>query len=165
MTETLQPFVIDRAGFVCISDSEALRADSLCQELLLRFYHTEVERGADPIEATDWARGADYFLRDFLIDIKRANLFDEEPGMIRQFAGNWYVVSNLQPDFDHLYGQLEGVRRFYRFLNEQGAISSHFLARVEEECGDREFYRQRLHDFWTLSGDGYIDWDAACPFR
>jgi hypothetical protein len=165
MTESPRSLAVDRAGFDCVTDSDALQADRLCQELLLRFYDAVTAGGAEPLEATEWARGADYFLRDFLIDIKGCNLFAEEPGMIRRFAGNWYIITNLDPDFDLLCRHLEGIRRFYRFLLEHGEISPACYAQVEKECGDLEYFRQRIDDFWALNGDGYTAWDRACPFR
>ena len=58
------------------------------------------------------ANSADYFIRDFVVSIKQRNIFEERPGLVRQFAGNWYIVSNLEPNITELSEHLEGISRF-----------------------------------------------------
>lgn len=156
---------ICHGDFTIADDADTLRVDRLCQDLLRRFYDELLDRGEDPLVATGWARGADYYLRDYLVDIRGFNLFDEVPGVVRQFAGNWFIVNNLEPDLSLLIGHLEGVRRFYRFLRDHGEISERFLAGVEEDCSDQDYYGQRIDSFWNLKEGGFPAWDAECPYR
>jgi hypothetical protein len=165
MSDNVAPLGIRHGDFDIADDADTLRVDRLCQELLRRFYDELLEKGEDPVEATAWARGADYFLRDFLVDIKGYNPFRPVFGVVRQFAGNWYIVSTFEPDLEILQGHLEGIRRFYRFLAEHGEISAQFLSRVEEECSDLDYYGRRIDSFWELGDGGFPAWDAACPYR
>lgn len=165
MSKSSGSLEICHGDFTIADDADTLRVDRLCQELLRRFYDELLARGEDPVVATGWARGADYYLRDFLVDIKGCNLFHEEPCIVRQFAGNWYIISNLEPDLSLLTGHLEGIRRFYRFLRDHGEISERFLAGVEEDCSDQEYYGHRIDSFWNLDEGGFPAWDAECPYR
>jgi hypothetical protein len=165
MSDLSSPLRLCHDDFTIADDADTLRVDRLCQELLRRFYEELLARGEDPVAATAWARGADYFLRDFLVDIKGYNLFHEAPGVVRQFAGNWYVVSNLEPELAILCGHLEGIRRFYHFLHDHGEISAQHLAQVKQDCSDLEYYGRRIDSFWELGEGGFPAWDAACPYR
>ena len=156
---------INKRDFDQVTLEDALRVDNLCQDLLMQFYEWMLANGVDAVEATSHARGADYFLRDFVVDIKQRNIFAETAGTIRQFAGNWYIVNTLEPDIEVLFRHLEGVRRFYGFLHAHGLISDWFLKEVERECVDRDYYRQRLDSFWEISGDGFLVWERKCSLK
>ena len=156
---------IDKEAFRLRGDNDDLRVDSLCRELLHHYYAELVRGGTPPDEATVWASGADYFLRDFVVDRKRATLFDELPGLVRQFAGNWYIVSTVEPNMAELALHLEGIRRFYRFLHAHALITGSHLAEIEAECGDAAYYERRIESFWELGGDGYPAWERECTLK
>jgi hypothetical protein len=156
---------INKRDFDQVTIEDALRVDNLCQDLLMKFYQWMLDNGVDAVEATSHARGADYFLRDFVVDIKQRNIFSEIAGTVRQFAGNWYIVNTLEPDLEVLFRHLEGVRRFYGFLHICGLISDWFLKEVERECDDHDFYRERLDSFWEIRGDGFLVWERKCSLK
>ncbi|GLI36754.1 hypothetical protein KI811_13585 [Geobacter hydrogenophilus] len=157
--------VVNKDEFAIVTVDDEIRADGLCQSLLKRFYDSLLEGGMDPQEATRVASGADYYVRDFLVGYKHCNLFDERPGIVRQFAGNWYIVNTIEPSIEELAGHLLGVRSFYRFLNGRGLIGGDFLAAMEQECGDGAFYESRIRSFWEITGDGYIAWERECSLK
>lgn len=86
---------INKDAFTPVTQDDFLRVDNLCKALLLSFYEHIQTEGVSPEDATELAKGADYFIRDFVVDFKALNLFDEMPGIVRQFAGNWYIFNNL----------------------------------------------------------------------
>lgn len=156
---------IVKADFDPVTLEDELRVDTNCRQLLLEFYNHMTETGMAPDQATRLANGADYFVRDFVVDARRCNLFDEQPGLVWRFAGNWYIVNTLEPGIDELKNYLAGIAAFYRYLRDQGAISSEYCQVVEQECGLDEFYRQRIDDFWSISDDGYLAWEQACSLK
>jgi hypothetical protein len=156
---------INKTDFDITSVEDEIRADGLCKELLMEFYHTLQESGLDPAQATLAANSADYFVRDFIVGFKRCNLFTETPGLVRQFAGNWYIVNTVEPDPEELAGHLAGVARFYLYLSELGLISVEFLKLINDECSDSLFYNSRIDSFWAITGDGYLEWEKVCSLR
>ena len=144
---------------------DELRVDGLCRDLLMRFYEELTASGMPPAEATQLAGSADYYVREFVVDNRRRNLFAEQPGLVRQFAGNWYIVNTLEPNIAELGRHLGGVREFYRYLRRRGLIGEGFLQAMEAECADLDFYRQRIEAFWEISGDGYFAWERGCTLK
>jgi hypothetical protein len=156
---------IDKDAFTPVTHDDYLRVDNLCRELLLRFYEEIQADGLSPEEATALASGADYFIQNFLVDFKGYNLFDERPGIVRQFAGNWYVVNTLEPDISHLGLHLRGITAFYRFLHGHQLISAGYLQEIEKECGDLAYYENRIESFWAIEGDGFLCWERECTLK
>jgi hypothetical protein len=156
---------INKTDFEIKSVEDEIRADSLCKELLMEFYHSLQASGLDPAQATMLANSADYFVRDFIVGCKQRNLFAETPGLVRQFAGNWYIVNTVEPAPEELAIHLAGVARFYSHLSELGLISTEFLKRINEECSDSSFYTGRIDSFWAITGDGYLEWEKGCTLR
>jgi hypothetical protein len=156
---------VKKDDFRLESLDDELRVDELCRKILRRFYDRLLDDGLTPVKATFLAGGADYFVRDFVVGYKQRNLLDERPGIVRQFAGNWYIVNTLEPDIAELAGHLEGVRAFYRFLRSGGFVTSGFLEVIEQECADREYYSQRIDSFWDIKGDGYVAWERECTLK
>jgi len=142
-----------------------LRVDSLCRDLLMAFYLERLESGLDEHEATLLANSADYFIRDYLIGFRQINILEETSGLIRGFAGNWYIVNTLEPTRDEIDAHLRGIREFYHFLRRQGAIGDSFLANVDMECSDLEYYAGRIESFWGINGDGYYEWERECSLK
>jgi hypothetical protein len=144
---------------------DELRVDSLCRDLLMAFYHERLEAGQDEHEATQLANSADYFIRDYVIGFRQLNILEESAGLVRGFAGNWYIVNTLEPTADEIGGHLRGIREFYHFLRRGGAISDTFLAAIDRECSDLEFYKGRIESFWDIQGDGYYQWESECSIK
>jgi len=151
-------------AFAIASLADEIRVDHLTEKLLRIYCRWLSETaGKTPEAAGAMARGADYFLRDFIIAECRENLFEPLPERIRQFGGHWYIVRNLEPNLAELQQILAGVKGFYRFLLEAGRIDETLLAGLERECDALEDYRERIETFWEISGDGYRVWQDACP--
>lgn len=158
-------FSIRKDDFKLGTLDDELRVDGLCQKLLKGFYLQLLQEGFPPEKATSLANSADYFVRDFVVSIKQRNLFDEKPGLVRQFAGNWYIVSNLEPSIAELSVHLEGVRFFYRFLRDRAFITADYLDQIERECDDSDYYADRIRSFWDIKGDGYLAWERVCTLK
>jgi hypothetical protein len=156
---------VKKDEFSIVTRDDYLRVDNLCKGLLLRFYEYLLEKGLPPEEATTLANGADYFVRDFLVDHKGYNLFDERPGIVKQFAGNWYIVNTIEPDIQQLSRHLQGIRAFYGWLCELRLISVGYLMFLEKECGILSYYEARIEDFWKIEGDGFLEWERKCTLK
>jgi hypothetical protein len=156
---------INREEFSIVAQEDYLRVDNLCKGLLLRFYEQLLAEGIPPEEATSLANGADLFVRDFVVDCKSCNLFDERPGIVKQFAGNWYIVNTLEPDMKELRRHLRGVRAFYGYLCDQKLIAAEYLAILDQECGMHPYYEGRIDTFWKIEGDGFSDWERECTLK
>ncbi len=158
-------FSVNKEEFNLFSQDDFLRVDNLCKGLLLRFYEQLQREGLSPQEATVLAGGADYFIRDFVVDFKMFNIFDEMPGIVRQFAGNWFIINSVEPDIALLSRHLRGIRAFYHFLYNQRLISAGFLWNIENECDDLTYYETRIASFMDIEGDGYFSWDKECSLQ
>jgi hypothetical protein len=156
---------VRKEEFTIVALEDYPRVDTLCRKLLLGFYEDLLQGGLSPEEATILANGADYFVRDFLIDCKGFNLFDERPGIVRQFAGNWYIVNTIEPDVGQLTRHLQGVRVFYGYLCKQGLISDDFLSIIESESDLLSYYEERIETFWKIEGDGFFAWEKECTLK
>jgi len=153
------------SDFDIVSLEDELRVDSLCRDFLMAFYLERLDAGLDEHEATLLANSADYFIRDYLIGFRQINILEEASGLIRGFAGNWYIVNTLEPTADEIAAHLRGIREFYHFLRRQGAIGDSFLANVDRECSDLEYYAGRIEAFWDIKGDGYYEWESECSLK
>lgn len=156
---------VDKDEFGLGTLEDELRVDGLCKKMLMHFYFQLIEDGTAPDQATLLANSADYYVRDFVVACRQRNLFDERPGIVRQFAGNWYIVNTLEPGIAELAGHLDGIRAFYRFLRSRDLISAEFLGEIEEECSDTDFYVGRITSFWEIKGDGYGAWERECTLK
>ena len=153
------------AAFAISSLTEEIRADRLCHELLRRFAEDLTTGGQfAPAAAGALAHGADYFLREFVIGERRENIYRLNPKRVRQFAGNWYIVRNLEPNLPELLALLEGVTVFYHYLAEHGLAPPALAAAVGEQAADSEYFNARIEAFWAIEGDGFDRWDRDCPF-
>ena len=141
---------------------DEIRVDQLCRALLQDFHQYLLER-FEPLSAGLKAGAADYFLRDFLIDHQRTHAFALSPARIRAFAGNWYIINNLEPNLEELRGLLDGVAAYCRFCLERDLLDKDLAAAAEQECARHSFFEERIDSFHALVGDGYLAWDRACP--
>lgn len=144
---------------------DELRVDAICKELLMDFYRERLKSGMDEQEATLLANSADFFVRDFVIGNRQKNLLQESPGIVRSFAGNWYIVNTLEPTEEELAVHLKGIREFYHYLRRQGLIEDSFMASIDRDCMDLPYYASRIESFWNISGDGYFGWEAECSLK
>lgn len=160
-----QRLKVNTEDFSLVTNEDYLRVDNLCRGLLLSFYEHLLAGGLDPVEATSLANGADLFVRDFLVDCKGYNLFDEKPGIVRQFAGNWYIVNTLEPDIGQLSGHLRGIGAFYGYLRDLELISAAYLEKLETECEATSYYEERMESFWKIEGNGFVDWEKECTLK
>jgi len=156
---------VDKRDFIPATLEDELRVDKLCSDILHRFYCESMEAGLSPEEATALAGAADYFIRDFVVSIKNRSIFDERPGIVRQFAGNWYIVNTMEPLASEIEGYLAGIRGFYRFLHGHQLISLKFLQAIEAECAQLDYYASRIDSFWDITGDGYLAWEKECTLK
>lgn len=157
--------VVNKDDFRLETLDDELRVDGLCRKILRRFYFQLLEDGVTPDRATMLASSADYFVRDFIVGYRQRSPFDESPGIVRRFAGNWYIVNTLEPDIGELSRHLDGVRAFYRFLQALDLISASNLAEIETECSAVDFYESRIASFWEITGDGYFAWERECSLK
>lgn len=145
---------------------DEIRVDGLCRRLLQEFHRELLQnRGLPSAEAGALAHGADYFLREFVIPDRRENIFSLPPGRVRQFAGNWYIVRNLEPNMAELTGILRGVAAFYDFCRQAGMVTDDLVAAVRAECAELDFYHRRIEAFWAIEGDGYRTWEEECSLK
>ncbi len=156
---------IQPADFAITTIEDEVRVDALCRDLLMIFYEELQADGGDPVIATELARSADYFVRDFVVGYKQWYLFDESFSPVRPFAANWYIVNTLEPTIDELAIHLSGILSFYRFLARHDLISASGLERITVECGDHIFYEERIRSFWDITDDGYYEWVRLCPVK
>ncbi|PLX98537.1 MAG: hypothetical protein C0622_11640 [Desulfuromonas sp.] len=145
---------------------DEIRIDGLCRELLQHFLkYLREERQQEPLLAGSNASGADYFLRDYLVDHCRANIFKIQADHVRGFAGNWYIVSTLEANMEELAGLLDGIREFYTFSAARGLVSEKKAAEIAAACGEREYYAARIDSFHELKDNEYLTWNRDCPNR
>lgn len=153
----------EHADFDFESLEDELRVDGLCRQLLEKFYFHLQNSGLTPEQASGLAYSADYFVRDYVIDFLQQNILCPQPGLVRHFAGNWYITRTLEPEMEVLERHLEGVVAWYRFLRQQHLISADELAEVERDAAPLDYFKDRMERFLSLAGDGYEAWDAECP--
>lgn len=146
-------------------DDEIL-ADKLCVEFLTAFHkYLLKDKELDPLLAGSRARGADYFLRDFIISDRRENIFLIESDRVRQFGGNWYILSNMEPNMEELGFILAGVATFYEYCHSLGLVDKETNDEIAAHCLALNYYQERIDAFHAIADDGYIKWNADCPVK
>jgi len=158
--------IFARESFEIHNLQDEIRADQLCQRLL-QLFRSDLEEKAKlpPVQAGALAHGADYFLREFVIPDRRENIFALRAGRVRQFAGNWYIVRNLEPNMAELEGILQGIAAFYSYCARGGKVSAELAEAVRQECSLLDYYRRRIDGFWAIEGDGYLAWERECTLK
>lgn len=142
---------------------EELQADKHCINTVREFHTHLLAQKASPLKAGSLARGADYFLRDYIISACRCSIFTPPQECVKQFAGHWYIINTLEPSKKEIEPVLQGVAAFYQFLAETAQIDSERAAQIKKDCSDIEWFTHRLESFWAIEGDGYSHWRAECP--
>lgn len=155
-----------RESFEIRNLQDEIRVDDLCRQLLQDFRDDLMRHETLPAaQAGALAHGADYFLREFIIPDRRENVFALKPGRVRQFAGNWYIVRNLEPNMGELSGLLQGIEAFYAWCCKSGKVDAELAATVRQECASLDYYRLRIDEFWAIEGDGYSAWERECTLK
>lgn len=159
-----QSDIYDMASYQLETLDDEIRADQLCRKLLQTFHHHLLqEKSLPPLEAGVLAGGTDFFLRDYLIDGRRKNIFQISPRLVAGFAGNWYIRSTLEPNLAELKNILKGVYLFYCYCAEKKIIAPELSESLAAPCQQFDYYQERIDSFHTLLGDGYSAWNQACP--
>ena len=141
------------------------RVDRLCVELLKQFHRNLLdEQQCEPLEAGSLARAADYFLRDFIIGDRQENIFNIAPKRIRQFAGNWYIIKNMEPNMEELTDLLFGIDAFYSWSADTGLYDNQRQKEIHELCRALDSYKERIQSFWEIT-DNYNEWDSAISLK
>lgn len=156
--------VFDHEDFDFETLDEELHVDQQCRSLLQQFFVWLQQQELTPEQASELAYSADYYLRDYLLDFLRCNPLRPQPGMVRAFAGNWYITRTMEPEYGVLCRHLIAITQLYRYLYELGLISCEALQQIEQETAAQDYYRQRIESFLALAGDGFAEWDQECTF-
>jgi len=151
-------------SFQIASLDDEIRVDRLCVALIKTFA-SEMAASPDtePVAIGRCCRGADYFLREFIVADRRENLLQLDSGQIRRFAGHWYIVRNMDPNMPELEEILNGVAVFYSFLADHGLIDRKQAKEICAACRERDLYARRIEDFWAIEGDGFLRWREEIP--
>ena len=150
--------------YIIKSLEDEIRADQNCKELLKDFLLNLLkDKSITPLEAGSIASGADYYLRDFMIDNRQTNIFEISPELVQSFAGNWYIINTLEPNMEELSSILTGISYFYSYCAKKKIILMTMAEKVIKGCNQHDYYRQRIENFHNLSGDDYFAWNNACP--
>lgn len=146
--------------------NDEIRVDSLCQKMLRNFHHHLLNSGEiTATEAGSMAGGADYFLRDFVIDSLRCNIFEITARQVRGFAGNWYIHRTLEPNMKELEAILSGIAAFYRYCGRKGWIDAGVSDDIAATCSEHDYFHRRIESFHLLKGDDYPGWCEECPLK
>jgi hypothetical protein len=141
------------------------RVDRLCVELLKQFHRNLLdEQQCEPLEAGSLARGADYFLREFIIGDRQENIFNIAPKRVRQFAGNWYIIKNMEPNMEELTDLLFGIDAFYSWCSDTGLYDNQRQTEIRELSRAFDSYKERIESFWEIT-DNYNEWDSAISLK
>lgn len=144
---------------------DEIRVDKLCLEVLQKFHRDLLdEQKCEPLEAGSMARGADYFLREFIIGDRQENIFDIDPKRVQQFAGNWYIIKNMEPNMEELSDLLFGVDAFYNWCSKIGQINDQKQKEIHAFCQADDSYRERIESFWAIT-DNYSEWDSEISLK
>lgn len=161
---TSQEPKINPDDFTITNLEDEIRVDGLCQGLLKHFHQYLLQTcNTNPQEAGAQAGGADFFLRDFVVDGLRRNIFQISATQVGGFAGNWYIHRTLEPNMKELESVLRGVASFYRFCAANNWVDPTIAAEIERTCADLDYYQQRINSFHDLAGDDYPAWCEECP--
>jgi hypothetical protein len=163
-TEQTDPF--NPQNYAIKTFDDEIKVEKLCKVLLQQYHHYLLNnKDISPLQAGSHAGGADYFLRDFMIDNRRINIIAISPELIHSFAGNWYIISTLEPNMEELGNILGGIDLFYDFCAEKNMLDPSLAEEIHQACSRTEYYRERIESFHAISGDGYIDWNSSCSLK
>jgi len=164
MSEPVSPEIeFEHDDFEFATLEEELQVDQRCQQILKYFYLHLQQAGMVAERASELAFSADLYVRDYLLDFACQNIMRPQAGIIRKFAGSWFITHTLDPELVLLERHLAAIVELYRFLHRQHLVSADELAFLLEEAGQVDFYQKRIDTFLNISGDGFVEWNAECP--
>ncbi|MHB8764230.1 MAG: hypothetical protein ACYDA8_07850 [Deferrisomatales bacterium] len=158
----------DPCDYTLRGPDDFVRLDQLCAELLQGFrdwLQTPAGGAAEPRHAGALAHAADRYLRDFVVDIAETGPADADPGLGRQYLGNWYIVHTLVPTHEQVDLILEALRRLYPYLEQVGVLTPGAARAGAEALADGGFFHDRLEAFWGLTPDDIAAWRAVADYR
>lgn len=157
---------LNKNDFNIVTLDDEIRVDKRCVDLLRHFnQHLTCQGALTPEQAGEICRGADYFLREFMIADRRDNPFHASAERVRQFAGHWYIIRTPEPNLTELASVLKGTALFYDFLAEQNLVDPLVSTDIAKQCDETGYYQRRIDDFWAIEGDGFDAWRQACPLE
>ena len=162
----MNPF--DRNAFYWKGPDDFVRLDTECASLLRRFFEwmQTAEGGMSaPERASALAHAADRYLRDFVVDIKETGPADEDPALVRQYLGNWYIIHTLVPTHEEIDRIAEALRRLYAYLARSQIVSGATADWVAQVLDDPDFFHARLEAFWDLTPDTIPGWRQVDDYR
>lgn len=155
---------VNPGDFDVATPDDEIRVDDLCACLLLAVRDRILAGGnSDPLRVGELCRGADHFLREFVIAECADNLLQLPPDRVRQFAGHWYIVRTLDPNSSELATILAGISVCYRTLAETGLVDPRRAEEITAACSELPAYCRRIEEYWAITGDGFDRWRAVCP--
>jgi len=158
--------IFDSDNYNIMTLDDEISADNNCKQLLKQYHQYLLEfKGISPLEAGSHASGADYFLRDFMLDNRRTNIMSITPELIHIFAGNWYIINSLEPNMVELENILTGINNFYSFCIEKKMLVRGKAEEIHQACSRIDYYRERINSFNEISGDGFNAWNDTCPLN
>ncbi len=162
-TERESKDVFNRTNYTIQSLEDEIKVDQLTKQLLQQYHQFLLdEKKVTALDAGSMASGADYFLRDYMVDCCRLNIFDITPKLIEGFAGNWYITNTLEPNMVELKSILIGTDGFYNFCLANKMVLQKTATKVGRACAQIDYYQQRIESFHNLTGDGFLEWNKAC---
>ncbi len=156
--------IFDPKNYKIVTFEDEIKVDNNCKNLLIQYHqYLQSDKTIDPLTAGSMAGGADFFLRDFMIDNRRKNVFAISADLVRGFAGNWYIVNTLEANMVELESFLIGIAGFYNYCVINKVVTSGLAEEVNQACSELDFYSQRIEAFNNLIDDGFTAWNKACP--
>jgi hypothetical protein len=90
-----------------------------------------------------------FFLEVFLKSREMFSLSSVDAEMVRYFLGNWYI-HRAGPRRRELDGFICTLKRFYRFLCDEGQISREVFEEISAVCAQRAYFHRRLEQYHEL---------------
>jgi hypothetical protein len=159
---------MDRAAYSLRGLDDFLRLDQECARLLeefARWLGTPAGGSLPAGRAGVLAQAADRYLRDFVVDIKETGPDDEDPSLVRQYLGNWYVIHTLSPNHEEIDRIALALRSLYAFLEERQIAAPGTARAVARILQAPDFFHRRLEDFWELTPETIPAWRAVDEYR
>ncbi|MBE0617831.1 MAG: hypothetical protein IH608_07895, partial [Proteobacteria bacterium] len=105
------------------------------------------------------------YLRDFVVDILETGPADADPGLPRQYLGNWYIIHTLVPTHEEMEEIGAALGTLYSFLAARCIQPQATADAVRELLADRTFFQERLEAFWDLAPDAIPGWRSVADYR
>jgi hypothetical protein len=159
----------DPSDFLLRGPDDFVRLDGLCAALLREFrdWLQGDEGGSSGAAAAgQLAHAADRYLRDFVVEFNETGPADHDAArLVRQYAGNWYVIHTLTPSHGELERILDALGQLYRFLGARCVVPPAVAEAASLAASRRDYFHRRLEDFWNLTPEGIPAWRGVDDYR